>query len=154
MTEPRKSSGASRYIGATLLVEALLILISLASVEFDIRNVPFPLAVFGALALIFGALRLGSLGGGHAGVSAVNDMRGQAGPNPLANYASLQEYKLTKLRQERPGRDEDRAEHDETSELGRASSRKKNDGLVAACLALAGLVALGLSWLAGQMFVR
>ncbi len=105
--------------------------------------------------MIYGIGRLGTSGSADAGVSAIYDMRGQAGGNLLANYANRQEYKLARLRQEH--RDEGETpeqDADATDEPKGSLGSQEHDALNAACMAIGGVLALGLSWLVRQIFAR
>ncbi len=143
------------YLVRSVGIATLLILLSFAFAGFNLGNMSRSLAFWGALALLYGIWKLGTSAQADTGVSAVNDMRGQAGASPLANYANRQEYKLARLRQERPdvgeGSEPGAGAADEPKD---SSSDDEHDLQNPACIAIAGVRALGLSWLAGQMFPR
>ncbi len=154
MREQSTFSAIVRYASCILGATAILAFLSFAFAGFSIRNTPLSLAAWGALCLAYGIWKLGMLGRGDAGISSVNDMRGQAGANPLAHYVNSQEYKLAKLRQRHIGEDEDATrETDITDEVKRLASDKQN-GELAVCATVTGLLVLGLSWLAGRVFPR
>ena len=146
----RSVSSTVRYILGVLFAEALLLLISFATAGFAIRGMGLALAFWGVIALLYGVWRLAGSQPEDARVTAVKAMRGQAGANPLANYASRQEYKLTRL-QERIAEVESAQRTD-----GRepAAPQKEMERLLPICFTGAGLLALILSWLAGQLLPR
>ncbi len=152
MRESNWSSSFAGYVLRSLGIASLLILVSYVSVLLKATDMPLALATWGAIALIYGIWTLGTSAPGDSGVTAVNDMRGQAGINPLANYTNQQEYKLAKLREERPGQhDEIEQDTDSTEEPTRTPSSKEDDARFAACMAIAGLLVLALSWLMGRI---
>ncbi len=142
-----------RYILGILLAECLLLLISFVTAGFAIRSMGFPLGFWSILALLYGVWRLAGSQPEDNSAAAVRAMRGQAGANPLANYASRQEYKLTRLREEQIA-EEASIDQDgqSTEEHMRAAARKDMDRWAATCVMFAGLLALVMSWLLGRMF--
>lgn len=148
MREQSASSTIAGYVVGSLGIAVLLFVLSFLSAGFDIGSISLPLAVWGALALIYGIWKLGTLGPADTRITAINDMHGQAGANPLANYANMQEYKLAELRAEFPS-DEDSAEMNEVEERRRTPMGTDDDAPMAVCIVIAGLMALVLSWLAG-----
>ncbi len=148
MRQQSASSTFAGYVVRSLGIAVLLILVSFVSVLLKATDMPLALSTWGAIALIYGIWKLGGSAPADTGVAAVNDMRGQAGSNPLANYTNQQEYKLAKLREEHPGQDEDiEQETDSSEEPIRAPSSKEDDARIAVCMAIAGVLVLGLSWL-------
>ncbi len=143
MREQMKSLPIGGYIARSLGVLVLLAVLSFLTAGFSVRSMPFSLAGWGALAFIYGLAVLGHSGPVGDPVTAVKDMHGQAGANPLANYASQHEYKLVKLREEHPSAEES----DEQDEGG-----GEDDLRWAACVVAAGLLALGSAWFVGRIF--
>ncbi len=143
-----------RYILGVLLAEGLLLLISFATAGFDVRGMGLVLAFWGLIALLYGLWRLAGSQPEDARAAAVKAMRGQAGANPLANYASRQEYKLTRL-QERIAEVESAWQNAQRAEGGEpAASQKEMDRLLPICFTGAGLLALVLSCLLATMFPK
>jgi hypothetical protein len=136
------------YVARSLGIAVLLIALSFLSAGFSIRSMALPLAVWGALALLYGVWRLATLSPAESGSTAVRDMRGQAGGNLLANYTNRQEYKLAKLREDEKRFEQQAGVVEEPEHAAEIKERAQN----AVCMVIAGVLALVLSWLAGQVF--
>ncbi len=149
MNKPSRSSTVARYILGILLAEALLLVAAFVTAGFAVRGIGFPLGFWGIVALLVGVWRLTGLEPEHINAAALKAMHGQAGADPLANYTRRQEYKLTKLREAQTIEEPDAQA---LEALEHAASRKELDRLVAVSVAIAGLLAVALSWLLGSMF--
>ncbi len=151
MRERSLSSTIVGYIPRTLGIAALLLVLSFLSAGFQIRNMSLPLAVWGVLALIYGAWNLTMPESAHFGTGALNAMRGQAGADPLASYTNRQEYKLAKLREEEKIIEQGAGV---ATEPERAAEGKARAAQNAACMTMAGVLLIALSLLAARVFPR
>lgn len=146
--EPRIPSRIVGYVVRSLGIAVLLVVLSFLSSGFSVKSMSLPLAVWGALALLYGTWRLATTGPADTGIAAVRDMRGQAGGNPLAHYTNRQEYKLAKQREDEKRFEQQAGVVEEPEHAAEIKERAQN----AVCMVIAGVLALALSWLAGQVF--
>ncbi len=155
MERNRRSAAVVRYLASILGVGVALALLSFVIAGFAVSRMASPLAWLGAAALLYGLLMLSGYGPRSTGIAAIHAMRGKAGGNPLANYASSQEYKLLGRR----AGDSNPEKHAEPgAELPDQAQRVAPDADsehdLHVSLAVAGLLVIGLSWLFGQWFSR